>query len=297
MKMSVKSCIFCGEAKLTKEHVFPNWLREFVPRTQQKTRHLTNFNIRDTQNCLQHTRNSLGKLNRPGDMGSQRLRVVCGKCNNGWMSRLQAETKPIMVPLITNNWWEIDSKSQLAIASWAAMFTMVLEFADIRTAAISQETRHTFAKNPLSLDKWIVSFGVYEGQNPITHFHHWGGGFYSKNAKPKDTKCNMQITTAVAGRLLLQTFYSTSPGDPQRFFTERYFGSLGLQQIWPNLGKTITQPDRSINENNHFKVSTTMRDFLKSPISEQIKILHSSASFSIFQAGDVMHFWNDARNK
>jgi hypothetical protein len=36
-----------------------------------------------------------------GDPRSRRLQIVCGPCNNGWMSDLQTAAKPTLVPLIT----------------------------------------------------------------------------------------------------------------------------------------------------------------------------------------------------
>ena len=38
--------------------------------------------------------------NTPGNAWTKKIRVVCGTCNNGWMSRLETAAAPLLTPLI-----------------------------------------------------------------------------------------------------------------------------------------------------------------------------------------------------
>lgn len=35
-------------------------------------------------------------VNKPGSVLTTRIREVCAACNNGWMSRLETDTRPIL---------------------------------------------------------------------------------------------------------------------------------------------------------------------------------------------------------
>jgi hypothetical protein len=53
---------------------------------------------------------------------------VCGECNNGWMSRLQDEAKPIVQSLAEGHWPALSESDRKVLARWGAMTTVTLEF-------------------------------------------------------------------------------------------------------------------------------------------------------------------------
>ena len=67
---------------------------------------------------------------RSGEPQSGRLRVVCASCNNGWMSDLQQEAKPHLLPLIKGETYLLHRNDQKTLAAWIAMFAMVAEHVD-----------------------------------------------------------------------------------------------------------------------------------------------------------------------
>jgi hypothetical protein len=93
-------CIFCGveasqtaEGALTKEHVYSNWTRRFVPRTTTMFR-----SLRATEHP---DRTDFVFVKRPGDVRDWQVLCVCAACNNGWMRRqIDDRARPIMIPLI-----------------------------------------------------------------------------------------------------------------------------------------------------------------------------------------------------
>lgn len=116
-----RRCIFCGGTPISKEHVWPLWMRSYLPKGQFYQV------IRSSDLVTPGYQWRPGPLNRKGDGRSQKLRVVCTPCNNNWMSELQKRTKPILLPLIVQETNEIDTHNQELLAAWTAMFTMVYE--------------------------------------------------------------------------------------------------------------------------------------------------------------------------
>src|ERR1039457_52556 len=93
-----RKCIFCGRSgdtvEITREHVWADWLKEYIPKND--VRHTALHGIIERDGSLQHTIRTWG-----GDAQSRRLRIVCRCCNNGWMGKLQEHAKDILIPLIS----------------------------------------------------------------------------------------------------------------------------------------------------------------------------------------------------
>ena len=66
-------------------------------------------------------KDELGQLNMKRPPNRHFLKVVCGKCNNGWMSRLQKANKNLLLSLIRNKWPIIGQKEQELLAAWATI--------------------------------------------------------------------------------------------------------------------------------------------------------------------------------
>jgi hypothetical protein len=98
-----------------------------------------------------------------GDPLHRKLRVVCGECNNGWMSRLQNRAKPILLPLILGEKAQLRRTAQTLIASWATMTAMVAEFAIPSTVTSPQSERVWFQANQVPAPNWRVWLGHYRG--------------------------------------------------------------------------------------------------------------------------------------
>src|SRR5690554_4784517 len=112
-------CVFCSQYGLSKEHIWPEWMRAFVPRRFQKTVHSVVHRERPSGLVEATT----GGLHRPGDPMSQRLRIVCTKCNGGWMSNLQKQAREPLVLLIQGSLDSVGPDEQRRLAAWCAMFS------------------------------------------------------------------------------------------------------------------------------------------------------------------------------
>jgi hypothetical protein len=123
-------CIFCDSLGVTQEHMWADWLRSYIPRTLAETR---------TRSALIHLDGDKTTfINRTGDPHSRRIKCVCRKCNNEWMSRLQEDSKPFLVPMLTGEEQvTLHRRAQTILSAWIAMTVMVAEHADKEKIAIS----------------------------------------------------------------------------------------------------------------------------------------------------------------
>lgn len=82
-----RECLFCGFAgRLTEEHVFPKWLRALG---------YDGVGWRETLSGPQLVRTAL----QQGGPFTKTLKIVCGPCNNGWMSAMEDAAKPLLIEM------------------------------------------------------------------------------------------------------------------------------------------------------------------------------------------------------
>jgi hypothetical protein len=118
-----RKCIFCGgllTGNREKEHIIPQWL-------------LDHMGIRDTELFL-----AVAKSDDDTIMES-RTHVadefvegrVCGDCNSGWMSRLENESKDLLISLIDglSSLLSIKIAERILVARWAAKTAYALSHA------------------------------------------------------------------------------------------------------------------------------------------------------------------------
>jgi hypothetical protein len=107
--MPSRSCVFCGaSSNLTKEHVYPKWLRRALGT--------------DVPVWIVRNRGGVDEVIRPATPFDVTLREVCRDCNNGWLHELEATFRAVMLPALqdkTSPVTVLDSESQQVVAAWA----------------------------------------------------------------------------------------------------------------------------------------------------------------------------------
>jgi hypothetical protein len=99
------TCVYCkrNDSPRTREHVFAEWIaREFSHKDWRRTIYP------DAGQMGIESKNSIGLV----------LKKVCKRCNNGWMRKLESETKPIMLPLIHGKRTTLSLDDQTLLARW-----------------------------------------------------------------------------------------------------------------------------------------------------------------------------------
>lgn len=247
MPESKYKCIFCGSSKrLTKEHILPKWLRKYLPVNDHRSRHVVS--------SLDGV-GKRGKLERPGTMFSQTLRIVCADCNNGWMSLLQQKAKPILSKLIKNEWPVLSQNDQAIMSTWAAMTTCVSEFSDQHTATIPQDHRSFIFQTKSVPQDWFVWIGrIGKESTPLfPHINHFGAKIRD-SLEGNEVDFAFQSTCFTIGHLLIMTMTSTPSGlfDEDSINIERLFE---ICPISPFKSIVVHMPDKVYDEDGFYEIS------------------------------------------
>lgn len=118
--MAATNCIFCnGEitGSKSREHVIPEWLLDEL-KIKQEIISPTHFSVEKGIKTVSTRHHDLNNL----------IARVCADCNNGWMSVLEVQAKPMIIELIRNEKVVIDFNEQerFVIARWAFKTALTL---------------------------------------------------------------------------------------------------------------------------------------------------------------------------
>jgi hypothetical protein len=255
-------CIFCGGFGLSKEHVFGEWIQALIPTNFSKARHYPTFYVRVPGFGEVARFSQRGKFDQPGDPLTRRLRIVCKKCNNEWMSQLQENSIRILRPLIMGDWQPIVEADQEILAAWIAMTTMVIDFADLRTQAVSLADRTILYRSHAAPSSWHIWIGRSVGGQHGA-FWHTGFGIYTKE-QPLPLislpKCNIQITTFTIGQLVCHS-YSNDSLFPVKF-SPNFEDFHKIYKVSPHCGALQIIDRLSLNDDDVFQLATDIRTAL-----------------------------------
>lgn len=150
----VAPCIFCSaHAKKSKEHIWPDWMAEYFARADGQSHN------RNTYTSRWHEQLCQKEMQRPGHLSTVKLRVVCESCNNGWMSRLESETKRLLKPMMEEEEIELNGTQQRTLALWAAVKAIVGEYAEPDIAVTPKKDRRRIKEDGAIPEYYAVYLG------------------------------------------------------------------------------------------------------------------------------------------
>ena len=158
-RLMVRTCVFCGETPLTREQVFPKWLRDILPH-QERWRGqgvaVLDGRLIDERELPVATR-EMGQ-----GFTDTIVARVCASCNGGWMSALEREVKPLLSALVRGERLAIDGGAAASLALWVAKTTAMAELTHPESAALSADDVRGLMKArlpPSYLNIWMVPSG------------------------------------------------------------------------------------------------------------------------------------------
>jgi hypothetical protein len=182
------------------------------------------------------------------------------------MSQIQNGVKDLLLQMMNGRWPTLGQHEQALLASWATMFTMVVDFADLRTQAVTLEERDLFRRTLRPPPNWLVWCGLYSGVRWHTNFWHKGMAYTpERKAPPKGIafKCDTQVTTFALGKLLFQTASSTSDFAGPLLEGFDYPQSFDLRKLWPSSAPPTNRPARIFNDRGFEQLANIIRDGLR----------------------------------
>jgi hypothetical protein len=256
-RKSVGRCIFCGATGLTKEHMWADWLKSYIPRTESA--HVEGLTLvhldRDEETISRRT----------GDPHSRRIRCVCQSCNNGWMSRLQETVKPFLVPMLVGNRTNLHRRGQTVVAAWSAMMVMVSEHIHEEMVATPLSERVYLRERGVVPPCWRIWIGCHSRRDhPL--FTHRATTFVTTKEEMERLRgspariSNTQISTICIGRhILIHVMSSRVAWSIVRRWKFPPQISAGLVQIWPiKAGNATWPPSQALTDSG---ISFVANDF------------------------------------
>jgi hypothetical protein len=218
----VPACPFCSfTGKLTAEHVFGNWLSRIGL-------------------DLEPVAHGAGPLNRVvQDLGVRppfRQTVgVCGGCNNGWMSRLEAVARRVLPPFILGEVGQIAAEDAGAVAAWVQKTAL--------TAMLVSSEAQRSAGYGLPQAEYRGLSNARNEMQPLPASQFWVGRFTGESRVASTWVTPLTVTanrlpepdwpqgyamTIVLGRLVLHGVRLTTPSLQVEVATRQE-----LPQLWP----------------------------------------------------------------
>jgi hypothetical protein len=122
-------CIYCANiGKLTKEHVFGEWLSQHYPSelkpVVQRLRRPETLELFTDKDPSLHVRFLKPRMEANYQ---SKVKNVCASCNNGWMSQIQTKAMPLVKQLADGNSQKLTLEESKTLSLWAVMVSINLE--------------------------------------------------------------------------------------------------------------------------------------------------------------------------
>lgn len=223
-----RACIFCGGPKPTREHVLPVWITAVLPGKGS-------FFFEQQ-----------GKRWSSKDAGKT-VKGVCASCNNGWMSQLENEAKPLLTPAIRGEPLALSVADQRIVATWAAKTALMSELGRLVAPAefvSRQEHQHLFLHRVPAPGTYVWMAGCRGTKSVWIEQHQ----LELQSSTERDTG---RATTMSIGHLVLQVMQV-----PDHI---KVLSRLKLPRLWPDPDtKAPLRPHDRLSDEDLRRLSRTM---------------------------------------
>ena len=173
-----------------------------------------------------------------------RVRSVCKTCNNGWMSRLESKSIPLVGSLLADISLNLDTDYQELASTWAIKTAMVLDSVANRSSKYYLRAECEALKDrsriPLGTMIWL---GRYIGRSL-----HSGAAHFTAHSNDSPVVADCCTTTIVIGHLVVQVLNLRVRAE-YKDKTVRIEPNLGrwnesLVPVWPITSTLASWPPR-----------------------------------------------------
>ena len=252
-------CIFCGQGNLSKEHVWPNWMREYFPRTEV-TGH--NFEIHRAKGKTRVFESE--KTERQGHLSTTKLRVVCSDCNNVWMNQLEVSAKPILMSILQEEELAMDLNRQAVLARWIAMKSIVLEHSQVNEHITPYEDRSRLRIDdeiPGYMSIYIGRYSDSDGSSLRKHSATFSANEAGPSPPLEGRTRNVQTVAMMIGDLFV--FVLTARVD--NVDLAKLFDSSPVTRLWPLGSHIIRWPLPRIPQPTIANIAHWLEDLIQHP--------------------------------
>jgi hypothetical protein len=262
-------CIFCErqppDVKISREHIFGDWLREIFPRdaSTTHTHGIIDWPVTGPADMAPTVTIGGGQ----GHSGTKKVKVVCATCNETWLStKVEDAAKPILIPLIAGRAGDLSVATQRILATWAAKTVMTAEHVNKRPPVVLQSERTWLKENLSPPPGWFVSAMPYDGAEwrELGIFQHSGRLAVPSIDNGTETEHHIGLTFVGMGHLFLLVRYSSWSRVWDMFSGT---GIMDTLRIWPPHQTSMSwTPEKSITDAETEYFTTYMKRILERPI-------------------------------
>ena len=219
-----RECAFCpSTADLTGEHLWSHWMDDLFPGKKRFT-----------------SKNEKGEIIKQWEDASLswKAKVVCRRCNNGWMSDMESKhAKPAMTGLIRGNEEATITKSHArSIALFGFKTAVIFDHMQRgRVPFFPQRARYRFRQClaiPFNVSMWLAGF-LPIGKGEVHTSYHDG-------TSESGNRLELYVCTYAVGHLAFQVVAARqtgltlfSPGDGFEHLAIPFWPRLRLGTRWP----------------------------------------------------------------
>jgi len=172
-----------------------------------------------------------------------KVKTVCGVCNNGWMSSLEAETIPVLGEMVEGHTVDLSEDQQALIAAWSVKTAMMSDSMKGRNAPNLFYTREECSN--LRICRSIpANTLVWIGRIDGMHLANVGTDF-TLNDQVGSRLASCIATTIVAGHFVTQVVavHHDQPGAQLEAIPCKWGNwNQNLEQIWRIQKPVVTWP-------------------------------------------------------
>ena len=109
----MRRCVFCGGPANSREHAWPEWVIALFRNQEEAT--------------IIAERDGEEPREWHGINVSVKVKRFCHGCNTGWMSDLENEARPLLLPMIRGESMTLDGAQRIVVATWCLKTAMVFD--------------------------------------------------------------------------------------------------------------------------------------------------------------------------
>ncbi|MFE5797015.1 hypothetical protein ACFQ8C_31170 [Streptomyces sp. NPDC056503] len=220
-----KQCVFCGEKAGSREHVLPAWMARAAPKAFTESSGERNLYTGGQMKVIPHK------------FATMTVKCVCGTCNNGWMSRLEASVKPFLMQLTRGEQIALGPAEQTALATWSmktAMMMLRASYLDDPHPIPKSDYKHLYEYGKLSMRRMRANAFYVEPPGDDEH-HIWG----DLRVLPFSTRYRGYQVKLRVGWFAVQLL---SVALPPAYEIGQLGRTLRAQPLWPAQADQFTWP-------------------------------------------------------
>jgi hypothetical protein len=219
-------CIFCGGGgKASSEHVIPLWMDPFL--SQLPTTGTKPGGKRMTHRFTPGPGGSTPTREWHNDGPDLKTNAVCERCNNGWLSDLEASACELAGPLVIGEPALLATGDQRVLATWCYKTALLMQMLRPKASHVIPPARFTelcdLGRPPTDARVWLASRqggnAMHEGLNEI-------------NIAGSRLKIPGFFSLLALGRLVILVAGRLTPG-PERIRIGSDVDPRITVQIWP----------------------------------------------------------------